>query len=114
MTEFAIPCSSPKPTTKRTERERVADCDSNDADRRAAESAALLPRIRIDDADLDRLNELWPMLVADDRLALLAHAEHLAAVRGGASLERATGEVSFRDPPLRDPSEAAAARNVGQ
>ena len=40
------------------------------------------------DPDLERLNELWPMLVADDRAALLAHAEHLAALRGGATLER--------------------------
>ena len=30
------------------------------------------------DADLDRLIEVWPMLVSDDRAALLAHAEHLA------------------------------------
>ena len=30
---------------------------------------------------LDRLAELWPMLSADDRAALLAHAEHLAALR---------------------------------
>ncbi len=31
--------------------------------------------------DLERLIELWPMLVSEDRAALLAHAEHLAAQR---------------------------------
>ena len=30
---------------------------------------------------MDRLAELWPMLSADDRAALLTHAEHLAALR---------------------------------
>ena len=35
------------------------------------------------DDGLERLAELWPMLSADDRLALLAHAEHLAALRDG-------------------------------
>ena len=39
----------------------------------------------------DRIAELWPMLSADDRAALLAHAEHLAALRDGA-----TGETSSR------------------
>lgn len=48
------------------------------------------------DADLDRLAELWPLLVSDDRSALLAHAEHLAALRGGATWERATCEISSR------------------
>ena len=33
------------------------------------------------DADLERLIELWPTLVSDDRTGLLAHAEHLAALR---------------------------------
>ena len=33
------------------------------------------------DDGLDRLAELWPMLSADDRAALLTHAEHLAALR---------------------------------
>lgn len=33
------------------------------------------------DDGLDRLAELWPMLSADDRKALIAHAEHLAALR---------------------------------
>ena len=46
---------------------------------------------RGEDADLDRLAELWPKLVSDDRLALLAQAEHLAALRDGA-----TGETSSR------------------
>ena len=46
------------------------------------------------DADLERLVELWPMLVLDDRAALLAHAEHLAALRDGATLERAAYEIS--------------------
>ncbi len=32
---------------------------------------------------LERLAELWPMLSADDRAALLAHAEHLVALRDG-------------------------------
>ena len=36
---------------------------------------------------MDRLIELWPMLVSDDRAALLAHAEHLVALRGGATPE---------------------------
>ena len=35
------------------------------------------------DDGLDRLVELWPMLVVGDRAALLAHAEHLVALRGG-------------------------------
>ena len=48
------------------------------------------------DGDLDRLIELWPMLVSDDRAGLLAHSEHLAALRDGASLDRATGETSSR------------------
>ncbi len=43
------------------------------------------------DDGLDRLAELWPMLSADDRAALLAHAEHLVALRDGA-----TGENSSR------------------
>ncbi len=42
-----------------------------------AESGAVGAR----DDGLDRLAELWPMLVSDDRLALIAHAEHLAALR---------------------------------
>ena len=33
------------------------------------------------DDGLVRLAELWPMLSVDDRLALIAHAEHLAALR---------------------------------
>lgn len=37
------------------------------------------------DADLDRLIEVWPTLVSDDRAALLAHAEHLAALRDDAN-----------------------------
>ena len=35
------------------------------------------------DDGLDRLIELWPMLVSEDRASLLAHAEHLVALRGG-------------------------------
>ena len=42
-----------------------------------AESGAVGAR----DDGLDRLAELWPMLSADDRLALIAHAEHLVALR---------------------------------
>jgi len=33
------------------------------------------------DDGLDRLAELWPMLSEDGRPALIAHAEHLAALR---------------------------------
>ncbi|MBS0203890.1 MAG: hypothetical protein JSS49_13375 [Planctomycetes bacterium] len=35
------------------------------------------------DADFDWLNELWQILNPDDRVALVAHAEHLAALRDG-------------------------------
>ena len=37
------------------------------------------------DDGLERLAELWPTLSADDRAALLAHAEHLAALRDDAN-----------------------------
>ena len=43
------------------------------------------------DDGLDGLTELWPMLSVHDRAALLAHAEHLAALRDGA-----TGETTSR------------------
>ena len=52
-----------------------------------ADSGAVGARDTLVDADLDRLIELWPMLVSDDRAALLAHAEHLVALRGGATPE---------------------------
>ena len=32
--------------------------------------------------DLERLVELWPMLSADDRAALLAHAEQMVGLQG--------------------------------
>ena len=48
-----------------------------------ADSGAVGARDTLVEADLDRLIELWPMLVSDDRAALLAHAEHLAALRNG-------------------------------
>ena len=48
------------------------------------------------DDGLDRLAKLWPMLSVDDRAALLAHAEHLAALRDGVSRDSATGETSSR------------------
>ena len=35
------------------------------------------------DGGLDRLAELWPRLSELDRLALVDHAEHLVALRGG-------------------------------
>ena len=56
-----------------------------------ADSGAVGARDTLVEADLDRLAELWPMLVSDDRAALLAHAEHLAALRDGT-----TGETSSR------------------
>ena len=43
-----------------------------------ADSGAVGARDTLVEADLDRLIELWPMLVADDRAALLAHAERMA------------------------------------
>ncbi len=51
-----------------------------------AESGAVGARERLGDArddGLNRLAELWPMLSEFDRLALVDHAEHLAALRGG-------------------------------
>ena len=61
-----------------------------------ADSGAVGARGTLVDEDLERLIELWPMLVSDDRAALLAHAEHLAALRGGAISERAACEISSR------------------
>ncbi len=51
-----------------------------------AESGAVGARERLGDArddGLNRLAELWPRLSEFDRLALVDHAEHLAALRGG-------------------------------
>ncbi len=53
----------------------------------ASPDASAAPALQIGgfDADLDRLIEVWPTLVSDDRAALLAHAEHLAALRDDAN-----------------------------
>ena len=51
-----------------------------------AESGAVGARERLGgarDSGLERLAELWPMLSELDRLALVDHAEHLVALRGG-------------------------------
>jgi len=51
-----------------------------------AESGAVGARERLGgarDSGLNRLAELWPMLSELDRLAMVDHAEHLVALRGG-------------------------------
>ena len=51
-----------------------------------ADSGAVGARERLGsarDSELNRLAELWPMLSELDRVALVDHAEHLVALRGG-------------------------------
>ena len=73
---------------------RLGDDSSRDAMAETAisvVSGADSGAVNARDGGLKRLVELWPMLSVDDRAALLAHAEHLAALRDGA-----TGENSSR------------------
>ena len=65
------------PTRVRTPTENKLEIDnrrSDDAQSDARSDA---------DSDLNRLAELWPKLSELDRLALVDHAEHLVALRGG-------------------------------
>ena len=68
-----------------------------------SESGADSGAVGARDDGLERLAELWPMLVPDDRSALLAHAEHLALCveipcerRRGVGLMEAEAELSQR------------------
>ena len=64
------------PTRVRTPPENkleIDNCRSDDAQSDARSDAA---------SELNRLAELWPRLSELDRLALVDHAEHLAALRG--------------------------------
>ena len=69
--------------------------------------------------DLDEARSIWlaeveKITVEHERRTVSKFLKPESANGDGATLERATGDVSFRDLPSRGPCDAAAARNVGQ
>ena len=64
------------PTRVRTPTENKLEIDNCRSDDAHSDARSV-------DSGLERLAELWPKLSELDRLALVDHAEHLVALRGG-------------------------------